>query len=128
MKKSQLINIIRSVIKEQFRGAPGGTTAFGKGTNTFRKDAQRFRYDFKSNLLNKFGPPGANRISQIQGPQKERAASFISKRIAALQAKMDNLPMIPTPSGQGQKKQSPRYQQQLYVKMQISDKMLEKLR
>ena len=128
MKKSELRQVIKQVIKEQFRGAPGGTTAFGKGTNTFRKDAQRFRYDFKSNLLNKFGPPGANRISQIQGPQKERAASFISKRIAALQAKMDNLPMIPTPSGQGQKKQSPRYQQQLYVKMQILDKMLEKLR
>ena len=118
MKKSQLRNIIRSVIKEQFRGAPGGTTAFGKGTNTFRKDAQRFRYDFKSNLLNKFGPPGANRISQIQKPQKEQAKSFISKRIAALQAKMDNLPIA----------QSPRYQQQLYVKIQILDKMLDRLR
>ena len=53
MKKSQLRNIIRSVIKEQFRGAPGGTTAFGKGTNTFRKDAQRFRYDFKTATVNK---------------------------------------------------------------------------
>ena len=118
MKKSELRQVIKQVIKEQFRGAPGGTTAFGKGTNTFRKDAQRFRYDFKSNLLNKFGPPGANRINQIQGPQKERAASFISKRIAALQAKMDNLPIA----------QSPRYQQQLYVKIQILDKMLDRLR
>ena len=128
MKLTEAKNIIKKLIEEQFRGAPGGTTAFGKGTNTFRKDAQRFRYDFKSNLLNKFGPPGANRISQIQKPQKEQAKSFISKRIAALQAKMDNLPMIPTPSGQGQKKQSPRYQQQLHVKMQILDKMLDKLR
>ena len=119
MKLTEVKSIIKKLIEEQFRGAPGGTTAFGKGTNTFRKDAQRFRYDFKSNLLNKFGPPGANRISQIQGPQKERAASFISKRIAALQAKFNNLHNT---------RASYHYRLQLYTKIQILDKMLDRLR
>ena len=52
MKLTEVKSIIKKLIEEQFRGAPGGTTAFGKGTNTFRKDAQRFRYDFKTATRN----------------------------------------------------------------------------
>ena len=108
MEKIKLKNLIKKLVKEQFRGAPGGTTPFGTGTNTYRQDAQRFRNDFVTNLVAKFGPPGATRINQIpQGPKREQAKSFIMKRKAALIAKQQ--------SGRGRG----AYHRQLLAKIQI---------